>query len=139
VFGRSFRGFDRLILPVGVGQLSGAAALGFYVLLRAQARGRTVFGVRVITALATFLLIPPLTLQWGVYGAAWGSSLGATVGWVLVGVTAWRRPSVRRRPAPAIASTRLTSTAGGSADPDPFDGDAFAGGVRPKVIGGIGP
>jgi O-antigen/teichoic acid export membrane protein len=138
LFGSGFHRFDRLILPVGVGQLSGAAALGFYVLLRAKARGRTVFGVRVVTAVATFVLIPPLALLWGVYGAAWGSSIGATIGWVLVGFTALRRPSVHRRPARATASPRVTSAAG-SIDPDLFDSEAFAGGVTPKVTGGIGP
>jgi O-antigen/teichoic acid export membrane protein len=139
VFGRSFHGFDDLILPVGIGQLSGAAALGFYVLLRAQGRGRTVFGVRVITAVLTLALIPPLTLKWHVSGAAWGSSLGASAGWVLVGVMALRRPSVRRRSARATASTRATSTAAGSIDPEPFDGEAFVGGLTTKVTGGIGP
>jgi hypothetical protein len=108
-------------------------------MLRAQRRGRTVFGVRVITAVLTFVLIPPLTLKWHVYGAAWGSSLAASVGWVLVGVQALHGPPIRRRAPRAITSTRRTSPAGGSIDLGPFDGDALVGGLTPKVTGGIGP
>ena len=137
VFGRSFRGFDHLILPVGVGQLSGAAALGFYVLLRARARGRTVFGVRVITAVATFMLIPPLTLQWGVYGAAWGSSLGAAVGWVLIGLTALRGPFVASRRARTNAPSPFMPTVSGFVDP--VDDATFAAAPMPNVTGGTTP
>jgi O-antigen/teichoic acid export membrane protein len=137
VFGRSFRRFNPLILPVGVGQLAGAAALGFYVLLRAQARGRTVFRIRLVTAAATFILIPPLTLRWGVSGAAWGSSLGAVVGWALVGLVALHGPSVRATR--AITPSPDVATANEPGDVYVLEGETLVGGVMPKVTGGIGP
>lgn len=102
VFGPSFRSFRNLIFPVGLGQLAGASALGFYIMLRAESRGRAVFGARVVTAVATFAFIPPLALHSGVYGAAWGSSLGAAVGWVVIATLALRGP-IKVRRAPAVA------------------------------------
>jgi O-antigen/teichoic acid export membrane protein len=137
VFGRSFHGFDRLILPVGVGQLTGASALGFYVLLRAQARGRTVFGVRVVTAVATFMLIPPLTLRWGVLGAAWGSSLGSAVGWVLVGIIAIHGPFKQRPRAKAPSS--VAATVAKPAIVDILERESFGADITAEVTGGIGP
>ena len=136
VFGHSFHGFDRLILPVGVGQLTGASALGFYVLLRAEARGRTVFGVRVVTAVATFILIPPLTLRWGVSGAAWGSSLGSAVGWVLVGIMAVHGPFKQR---PSVkAPSPVSAIANAPAFVDILEHETFAGDMAADVTGGIG-
>jgi O-antigen/teichoic acid export membrane protein len=137
VFGRSFHGFDRLILPVGIGQLTGASALGFYVMLRAQSRGRTVFGVRVVTALVTFILIPPLTLQWGVSGAAWGSSLGSTAGWILIGIMAIHgpfKPSTRRT-APPLA---ITAAARVPVEADRHEVEPLTDGMMPEVTGGLG-
>jgi O-antigen/teichoic acid export membrane protein len=129
VFGKSFVPFRNLILPVGLGQLAGASALGFYILLRAQSRGRTVFGTRVITALATLVLIPPLALTHGVYGAAWGTSLGAAVGWVVVATVALRGPWTARRTRRAPDERLLL------ADVEP----AAASGAAPEFAGGTYP
>jgi O-antigen/teichoic acid export membrane protein len=137
VFGHSFHGFDRLILPVGIGQLAGASALGFHVLLRAQARGRTIFGIRVVTAVATFMLIPPLTLHWGVSGAAWGSSIGSAVGWILVGIMAVHGPF--KAPRRAKATSSVVATAAGIGSAGVGEHEPFAGDMTAEVTGVIGP
>jgi len=90
MFGHEFVPFRSLIVPVGVGQVTGAAALGYYILLKAAGRGRAVFLARVVAAVATFPLIGILAAGGSVYGAAWGASLGAALGWVVVAVAARR-------------------------------------------------
>ena len=95
MFGKAFVHFRALILPVGLGQVSGASALGFYILLKATGRGRAVFKARLITAVATFALIGLLASGGSVSGAAWGASYGAAAGWISVAFDAFRRPRSR--------------------------------------------
>ena len=77
-------------------QVSGASALGFYILLKATGRGRAVFRARLITAVVTFALIGFLASGGSVSGAAWGASFGAAAGWISVAIDAMRRPKLRK-------------------------------------------
>ena len=113
MFGHAFVPFRSLIVPVGLGQVTGAAALGYYILLKAAGRGRAVFLARVVAAVATFPLIGILAAGGSVYGAAWGASLGAALGWVVVAVAARRlvlppkmdaKPPARPAPSDALGS-----------------------------------
>jgi O-antigen/teichoic acid export membrane protein len=70
VFGPGFAGFDRLVLPIGVGNVVYAASVGFAVLLKADGRGRSLVLIRAIAAVGTLGLGVGLARAEGVVGAA---------------------------------------------------------------------
>jgi O-antigen/teichoic acid export membrane protein len=76
-FGRSFEGFENLILPMSTGQLLLAGGLGFALLLKAAKRGDTLMITRVVSAVASIVLVPWLGLTYGLLGAAWGFVLAS--------------------------------------------------------------
>ncbi len=96
VFGTSFRGFEELIIPVGVGQIFAAAAMGFALLLMAQARGKALLVARVVGSVSSLVLAIVLAGTKGVAGAAWGmAAAGGLASLVLVAysIRGWARAS----------------------------------------------
>ncbi len=98
VFGRSFRGFEALIMPVGVSQIFVAATMGFALLLMARARGKALLVARVIGSVSSLILALVLAGTNGVTGAAWGMAVAgglASIAIVAFSVRGWARdPSI---------------------------------------------
>lgn len=92
-FGRSFVGFESLILPVAVGQIALASAVGFFTLLKAEQRGTDVLLTGATTSVASLVLAPVLAYTGGLLPAAWGLSAAG-----LSGAGATVLLAVRRRP-----------------------------------------
>jgi O-antigen/teichoic acid export membrane protein len=82
VFGSAFDRFDSLIVPTGVAQVLGAAALGMGLLLKAESRVRALLMSRVMAAAATVVLGVLLATADGIIGATWGIAVGTAVGFV---------------------------------------------------------
>jgi O-antigen/teichoic acid export membrane protein len=94
VFGAAFASFGRLVVPIGVGQLLYAGAIGFSLLLKAERRGRALVGSRILSSVSSLLLLLYLGSRYGVMGASWGLALGTGLGWVSVTVLALRHRGV---------------------------------------------
>ncbi|MGH2866575.1 MAG: hypothetical protein ACRDNK_03270 [Solirubrobacteraceae bacterium] len=88
VFGHDFDRFDNLIAPVALQQLVFAAALGFFLLLKAQGRGRALVVSRVIGAVSAMVLAIVLALASGLTASAWGLTIAAAAGAVATTVLA---------------------------------------------------
>jgi O-antigen/teichoic acid export membrane protein len=90
-FGRSFRGFSSLVWPVASGQLAAGAAIGFFLLLKAQKRGRAVMLAGAVGWVATPGLATWLAVTHGLNGAAWGLSASAALSGLVAIVLALTR------------------------------------------------
>jgi O-antigen/teichoic acid export membrane protein len=88
VFGAAFASFSDLVVPISVGQLLYAGAIGFNLLLKAQRRGRALVGSRMLSSVSSLLLLLYLGSRYGVIGASWGLALGNGLRWVSVTVLA---------------------------------------------------
>lgn len=92
VFGKEFAVFESLIWPVAIGQLFVASAVGFTLLLRAQARGKAVLFPRVVGSVSALGLATALATSYGAEGAAWGMAIGSTAAALLISILAFRGP-----------------------------------------------
>lgn len=90
LFGEKFDEFRSIVVPVGIGQLVAAPALGLTLLLTSQQRGRTLLWVGTLTALAALSCSATLASIFGLVGAAWGGALGSGLGLIFL-ITALRR------------------------------------------------
>jgi len=96
-FGEAFRPFSTLIIPVGLGQVLWAWAVGMILLLKAMGRGRSIFLSRMLGSTGTLVCTWVLALRFGVMGGAWGMVF-APAAWAVC--TTWmvlRRESTFRR------------------------------------------
>jgi O-antigen/teichoic acid export membrane protein len=86
VFGREFDEFQSIIVPIGIGQLLIAPALGLTLFLKAQRRGRTLLWLTTLNAV--LLLVLSVIFGWyrGVAGAAWATVATAAVGGMALAV-----------------------------------------------------
>ena len=82
VFGVEFLGFDRLILPVVIGEVIYAGGLGFFVLLKASGRGRARLVSESVADVSTIGLVWVLASIGGISAAAWGRTAGYASGQV---------------------------------------------------------
>jgi O-antigen/teichoic acid export membrane protein len=80
IFGREFDRFDDLIPAVAVLQLLLAGSLGFFLLLKAQGRGRVLVISRGISASFTVVLTITLALASGLTAAVWGMTIAWATG-----------------------------------------------------------
>ncbi len=71
-FGEAFRPFSSLVIPVGLGQVLWAWAVGMILLLKVTGRGRSIFVSRIIGSAGGLLCTWILALRFGVIGGAWG-------------------------------------------------------------------
>jgi O-antigen/teichoic acid export membrane protein len=105
VFGDGFEAFASLALPIGLGQLLIAGALGSSLLLRVELRGRSIFVARMAGAVTSLAAVAPLSRLWGIEGAAYSIVLGAAITTGLLtwaGLAPWtgpNRPATGRLPA----------------------------------------
>ena len=101
IFGSSFGEFSDLVLPIGIGQIAAAGAVGFILLLTAQQRGSAVFVSTTVGTTASLVLASALASSQGEVGAAWGLSLGSVIGLMvtaaLAGGVATARPARHSR------------------------------------------
>lgn len=106
IFGRDFDRFDNLIAPVAVQQLIFATNVGFFILLKAEGRGRALVLSRAVGAASTVVLAITLALASGLTAAAWGLTVAAAIG-NLVSTLLALRPTRPRNPvaAPAAPTT----------------------------------
>ena len=94
IFGRDFDRFASLIPPVAVLQLLAAGSLGFFILLKAEGRGRALVVCRAIGAATTGGLTIFLALTSGLTAAVWGVTIGWAAG--AVSTTAIALRPIRR-------------------------------------------
>jgi O-antigen/teichoic acid export membrane protein len=80
VFGRSFSDFGPLLFPIAATQVVGGAVIGFYLLLKAQRRGRTMVMIGIVTAAASVLGAAVGAVTSGILGAAWGLAIAGACG-----------------------------------------------------------
>lgn len=80
LYGREFRPFSNLVVPIGIWQIVTASAIGFTLLLSASRRGRALLLAGVVNSLGQLALIPLLAWRFGLQGAAWGLAAGTAVG-----------------------------------------------------------
>lgn len=79
VFGASFVGYEELIVPMSIGQLVLASALGFSLLLKASRRSDSLLVTRGIAAVGGLALAPLLASRFGLQGAVWGLVIASTL------------------------------------------------------------
>jgi O-antigen/teichoic acid export membrane protein len=77
VFGTSFARFAGLILPIGIGEIFLASAVGFSVFLKASREGRPILLSTAVGVIGHFVFASALALRYGLLGAAWGASAAA--------------------------------------------------------------
>jgi hypothetical protein len=90
VFGDSFRGYTKLVLPLAIGQLVYAWGSGFWLLARAASRGRALVAARIVSSSGSVLFALVLASTHGILGAVWGLTLGSALGSVVVTVLTTR-------------------------------------------------
>lgn len=95
IFGRDFDRFDQLIPPVAVLNLVAAGSLGYYLLLKAEGRGRALVVSRAIGAASTAVLIVALAIASGLTAATWGVTIAWTASAVSLTVMALWPPGGR--------------------------------------------
>jgi O-antigen/teichoic acid export membrane protein len=115
IFGRDFDRFGSLIPPVAVLQLLAAGSLGYFILVKAEGRGRALVVSRAIAAASTGVLTITLALVSGLTAAVWGVTIAWATGAVSITVFALRpnRPPDRGLQA---ATSPATALRGRSAD-----------------------
>jgi O-antigen/teichoic acid export membrane protein len=91
LFGPAFHQYERLISPIGAGQVMAAGAVGFVLLLKAEMRGATLFWARTWVSLLSLGLISWLAVVGGTFGAAWGLAASGFASALLLGTLAFRR------------------------------------------------
>ena len=106
IFGHDFDQFDNLIAPVAVQQLVFAATLGFFILLKAEGRGRALVVGRVVGAVSTMVLAIALAVASGLTAAAWGLTVAGTIG-ALTSTALALRPGRERDPGGAPAASTV--------------------------------
>jgi O-antigen/teichoic acid export membrane protein len=77
VFGTSFARFAGLILPIGIGEIFLASAVGFSLFLKASRQGRPILLSTAVGVIGHFVFASALALRYGLLGAAWGASAAA--------------------------------------------------------------
>jgi O-antigen/teichoic acid export membrane protein len=106
IFGHDFDRFDNLIAPVAVQQLVFATSVGFFILLKAEGRGRVLVLSQVIGAMSTVVLAITLALASGLTAAAWGLTMAAAIGCAFITMLAlW--PTRGREPASVVEANPL--------------------------------
>jgi O-antigen/teichoic acid export membrane protein len=87
VFGQEFDEFESIIVPIGIGQLLIAPALGLTLFLKAQRSGRTL--VWLATLNAVLLLVLSVIFGWyfGLEGAAWATVAAAAISGMALAVS----------------------------------------------------
>jgi len=83
VFGSAFAAAATLVLPMLVAFTIDAASEGAAVLLRAQARGKSLLTIQIAAASTRLLAVMFLIPAYGVLGAAWGLAIGSAVSTIL--------------------------------------------------------
>jgi O-antigen/teichoic acid export membrane protein len=92
VFGDEFDQYAELILPLGIGQIVAAFALGFILLLIAERKGLVFFVSRSVASMTSFILPVTLAMMAGVAGAAWALAIASFIGSSLTVLLAtWKR------------------------------------------------
>jgi O-antigen/teichoic acid export membrane protein len=94
--GRSFGRYGALIWPLGAQQVLAATSGGFYLLLKAARRGKSVLLFRSLISVATIASVSGLAFPFGLIGAAWGMALGTGVGSVCLIIFSWPDSGWRR-------------------------------------------
>jgi len=97
VFGRGFAPAVALVLPMLIAFTIDAAGEGAAVLLRADARGRSLLISQLASAITRMLAVVFLVRTYGVVGAAWGFGLGSAVSTALLWILATRVASGESR------------------------------------------
>jgi O-antigen/teichoic acid export membrane protein len=109
VFGHDFERFSGLIPPVAVLQLLAAGSLGYFILVKAEGRGRALVLSRAIAAASTGVLTLTLAVTSGLTAAVWGVTIGWATGAVSITAIALRpkRGADRESKAAASSATAL--------------------------------
>ncbi len=84
VFGRAFAPAAELVLPMMIAFTIDAAGEGAAVLLRAEARGRSLLASQLASAITRILTVVLLVHADGLIGAAWGFAAGSAVSTILL-------------------------------------------------------
>jgi O-antigen/teichoic acid export membrane protein len=79
VFGGDFSHYGYLLWPVGLAQVMAAATGCLLLLIKAQRRGPTLIGLRLLGSLSLVGFSIPLALVWGALGVAWAGVASAAV------------------------------------------------------------
>ena len=82
LFGDEFQSYGSLIVPIGVGQLFSAWAVGMILFLKVTRRGRSILASRIVGSAGALVLTWVLTVRFGVVGGAWGMAV-APAAWAL--------------------------------------------------------
>jgi len=104
VFGHDFDRFGSLIPPVAVLQLIAAASLGYFILVKAERRGRALLLSRAISAASTVVLTITLAVTSGLTAAVWGMTIAWATGVVSIMAFALRKPRDDRESQAAASS-----------------------------------
>jgi O-antigen/teichoic acid export membrane protein len=75
-FGPGFGSYGSLIVPIGLGQVFSAWALGLVLFLKVTGRGRAILATRALGSAAALLATWGLATSSGVVGGAWGMLVG---------------------------------------------------------------
>jgi O-antigen/teichoic acid export membrane protein len=115
IFGSQFARFEHLILPIGLAQIVAATTVGFGLLLRADGRGRALFGSQVVNSAAALLLATTGAVVGGVTAVAWAAVAVAVIGSsTIVALTLWpfRAGAASSRPFPLHVRASLGDDVG---------------------------
>ncbi len=92
LFGKSFRQYRELILPIALSQVFAAAGVGFPLLIKAQQRGQFLLLSRLAATLIGIGIMAMSASKYGLIGAAWGAAAGALISTLTISLGALREP-----------------------------------------------
>jgi O-antigen/teichoic acid export membrane protein len=80
LFGPEFAVFTALVVPIALGQLLRASAIGFSILLKADRRVHAITVCRGLTTGLALVLGPTLAARYGLVPAVWGTEIALIIG-----------------------------------------------------------